>query len=371
MASRDIRVLVVDDSAVIRSMISDSIASTPGMVVVGRATDGREALSTLESTKPDVMTLDVQMPNMDGLATLDALLARCPMPVIMVSSLTSNGAQVTLDALERGALDYVLKPDYGTRTKEAILHELPEKIRAAAGTDVRHVLRIRQERKQRRRDQSRQRKTGYPPTVPEGAERLLADACIAIGISTGGPPALSTLFESLRPPTPPIVIVQHMPPTFTKPLAWRLDSVGPLSVSEAKQGDVLKPNHALLAPGGKHLQVRRVGEQVKAHIRDGDPVSGHKPSVDVLMESVVKAYGHRCLGVIMTGMGRDGASGCGLIRQHGGSVLGQDADSSDVYGMNKVAHDEGHVDRQFSLNHGAVTISREIQRRWLTMAASR
>ncbi|MFW6114148.1 MAG: protein-glutamate methylesterase/protein-glutamine glutaminase, partial [bacterium] len=364
-------VLVVDDSAVIRSMISDSISSTPGMVVVGRAADGREALQSLESAQPDVITLDVQMPNMDGIAALEALLARSPLPVVMVSSMTKNGAQVTLDALERGALDYVAKPDYGSRTREAILHELPEKIRSAAGTDVRRILKIRQDRKQRKREQPRPRRTGKHCSAAGGAEKLLADKCIAIGISTGGPPALSRLFESLRPPTPPIVIVQHMPANFTKPLAWRLDSLGALSVAEAGQGDVLKPNHALLAPGGKHLQVRRIGTQVKAHVRDGELVSGHKPSVDVLMESVVKVYGDRCLGIIMTGMGRDGANGCGAIRQRGGSVLGQDEGSSDVYGMNKVAYDEGHVDRQFPLDQAAATISREIQRRWLGTAAAR
>ena len=166
----------------------------------------------------------------------------------------------------------------------------------------------------------------------------LAGKCIAIGISTGGPPALAQLFAAIRPPMPPIVVVQHMPPSFTKPLAWRLDSLSELSIKEAAPGDVLEPNHVLIAPGGKHLQVRRMGNAVKAVIRDGPVVSGHKPSVDVMMNSVVEAFGGGCLGVIMTGMGRDGADGCRAIRAAGGYVLGQDEATSDVYGMNKVAY---------------------------------
>ena len=280
MAAQDIRVLVVDDSAVVRSIIADSIANTPGMKVVGKAGDGRRALEIFDSVRPDVITLDIQMPNMDGLATLDAILARSPTPVIMVSSLTKLGAQITLDALDRGALDYLAKPDYGAQTKAALEEELPRKIRSAAGTDVRRVLRIRRERNRRRAE----RKPVHRE-VSTASPAELAGKCIAIGISTGGPPALSSLFEGLRPPMPPIVVVQHMPPSFTKPLAWRLDSLSQLSVKEAAHGDLLKPNHVLIAPGGKHLQVRRVGGSVKAVIRDGPPVSGHKPSVDVIAPS--------------------------------------------------------------------------------------
>ena len=363
MASEEIRVLVVDDSAVVRSVIADSIADTPGMEVVGKAGDGREALAILDSVRPDVITLDIQMPNMDGLATLDAILARRPVPVIMVSSLTKLGAKITLDALDRGALDYLAKPDYGAQTKTALREELPRKIRNATGTDVRRILRIRRERKQRRAQEARHK----PPVRGEPAAGLaeLADKCIAIGISTGGPPALSSLFERLRPPMPPIVVVQHMPPSFTKPLAWRLDSLSQLSVKEAAHGDLLKPNHVLIAPGGKHLQVRRLGTSAKAAIRDGAPVSGHKPSVDVLMRSVAEVFGDACLGVIMTGMGRDGSDGCGAIRGKGGYVLGQDEATSDVYGMNKVAHAEGNVDRQFALNDAVTVITREVRRRWL------
>jgi two-component system chemotaxis response regulator CheB len=307
-----------------------------------------------------VITLDIQMPNMDGLATLDAILARRPVPVVMVSSLTKLGAKITLEALDRGALDYLAKPDYGAKTKTALREDLPRKIRSAAGTDVHRILRIRRERNRRRAEQK-----PVPREASTAGPAELADKCIAIGISTGGPPALSSLFEKLRPPMPPIVVVQHMPASFTKPLAWRLDSLGELSVQEAAHGDPLHPNHVLIAPGGKHLQVRRLGASVKAVIRDGAPVSGHKPSVDVLLRSVAEVFGNDCLGVIMTGMGRDGAAGCGAIRRRGGYVLGQDEATSDVYGMNKVAYMEGNVDRQFGLDEAAVVIRREVRTRWL------
>jgi two-component system chemotaxis response regulator CheB len=280
----------------------------------------------------------------------------------MVSSLTKLGANITLDALDRGAVDYLAKPDYGAKTRSALRDELPRKIRTAAGQDVRRILEIRRQRKQRRTEEARDKP--LPRAASEPRPLALADKCIAIGISTGGPPALACLFESLRPPMPPIVVVQHMPPNFTKPLAWRLDSLGELSIREAAGGDLLEPNHVLIAPGGKHLQVCRFGASVKAVVRDGAPVSGHMPSADVLMKSVAETFGKNCLGVIMTGMGRDGASGCGVIRAAGGYVLGQDEASSDVYGMNKVAYVEGNVDRQFALSEAAAMLTRHVRSRW-------
>ncbi len=368
MPAHEIRVLVVDDSAVIRSIIADSIAHAPGMQVVATAADGRQALDILDAVNPDVITLDIQMPNMDGLATLDAILARRPIPVVMVSSLTKLGAQITLDALDRGALDYLAKPDYGTKTRTAIHDELPRKIRMAAGTDVRRILEIRRERKHRRAEQAPQKRA--PRQSPPDVAAILADKCIAIGISTGGPPALSHLFESLQPPMPPIVVVQHMPPSFTKPLAWRLDSLSELSIKEAEQGDILKTDHVFIAPGGRQLEVRGLARSARILIKDGPPVSGHKPSVDVMMVSVAKVFGGDCLGVIMTGMGRDGSDGCGAIRSARGYVLGQDEATSDVYGMNKVAFTEGNVDRQFGLNDAVTHITREVQRRWLSPSSS-
>jgi two-component system, chemotaxis family, protein-glutamate methylesterase/glutaminase len=360
MNSKTIRVLVVDDSAVCRRMLSDMIDAEPGMKVVGTAADGRQALELAARLLPDVVTLDVQMPQMDGLAALDALFQHRPLPVIMVSSLTKLGANITLDALEHGALDYIPKPDYGVDLASAIREELIRKIRMADGVDVRRILALRAERKRRRADRP-------PPETAKKAQvetpvGTLADQCIAIGISTGGPPALSVLFEAVQPPLPPIVVVQHMPPNFTKPLAWRLNALSALDIKEAETGDALLPNRALIAPGGRHLLLRRVGAAVRAALDDGPPVSGHKPSVDVLMNSAAAAFGDRCLGVIMTGMGRDGADGCRAIRRRGGFVLGQDEDSSDVYGMNKVAFTEGNVDRQFALENAAAAIAQQVKK---------
>jgi len=356
MSSRNIRVLVVDDSPLVREIISDVIKESPGIELAGTACDGRQALVQLERLKPDVITLDVQMPNMDGLATLDAILATNPVPVVMVSSLTQLGANTTLDALDRGAVDYVAKPEGAAGIEAMFRGELMRKIRMMAGTDVRRMLQIRKERAEKTNALRRQPVEIAPPaTTCDAAD--LADKCIAIGISTGGPPALSTLFGDLRPPLPPIVVVQHMPPAFTKPFAWRLNSISQLSIKEAETGDVLKPNQVFVAPGGQHLNLRKKMGQVVIEVRDGEPVSGHRPSVDVMMACAAEIFGDRCLGVVMTGMGRDGSDGCGAIRSRGGYVLGQDEASSDVYGMNKVAFVEGNVDRQFSLDNAAATIT--------------
>lgn len=372
MEAKEIRVLVVDDSAVIRSVIADSIGDSEGMSVLAMAGDGQQALAILEHVRPDVITLDVQMPQMDGLATLDAILDRYAIPVIMVSSMTKRGAEITLEALERGAVDYLPKPDYGEKTRAALRDELPWKIRMAAGADVRRIIEIRRQRREHAaelpsrssRSSQRPRPARPQPAPPEHAPAVpgLSEKCVAIGISTGGPPALSRLFEALGPPMPPIVVVQHMPPSFTKPLAWRLDALSKLSIKEAESGDVLEPNRVLIASGGKHLQVQRMGGVVKAVVRDGPPVSGHKPSVDVLLTSVANAFGASCLGVIMTGMGRDGSDGCREIRHAGGFVLGQDAATSDVYGMNKVAYAEGNVDLQFGLHDAARLIALHARR---------
>jgi len=365
MAGRNIRVLVVDDSALIREMICDAIDATHGMEVAGRASDGERGLAALERLQPDVVTLDIQMPGMDGLATLEHMLQTQPVPTIMVSSQTQRGATVTLDALDRGAIDYVAKPERGAEAQQVFHRELPRKIRSAAGVDVRRILEIRRNREQRAAERKQQRVAAREATPQiEAAPSDLADKCIALGISTGGPPALSVLFEGMRTPMPPIIIVQHMPSQFTKPLAWRLNSASRLAVREAKSGDVLQPNLALIAPGGRHLELRSQGQTAKVILRDGPPVSSHKPSVDVMMQSAARIFGPRCLGVIMTGMGRDGSDGCKAIRAAGGYVLGQDEASSDVYGMNKVAMSEGNVDRQFSLGEAAGTIALQVKRLW-------
>lgn len=360
------RVVVVDDSALMRRMISDYISQSADMEVVATAVDGANGIELCGKHCPDVVTLDIQMPKMDGLATLDALLQQRPVPVIMVSALTQAGADVTLDALERGALDYVAKPESGSGVAKALGHDLIRKIRSVAGSDVQRILRIRRDRKKRQDEKESARPV--PSSVIETGAGGLADKCIAIGISTGGPPALSSLFETLRPPMPPIVVVQHMPATFTGPLSRRLNGMSNLTIKEAGSGDVLRPNHVFIANGGCHLELRRHGKFVKTVLRDGNPVSGHKPSVDVMMKSAADIYGPDCMGIIMTGMGRDGSDGCAAIRRRGGFVLGQDEASSDVYGMNKVAFVEGNIDRQFSLDEAATVIARQVARLWCRSA---
>jgi len=359
MPRDNIRVLVVDDSAVTRAMICDQVAGATGLSVAGIACNGRDALAAIDALHPDVITLDLQMPDMDGLAVLDVILDRSPLPVIMVSAMTRAGAAVTLEALDRGAAEYVAKPQPGNSVW-AFNAELIRKIRTVARMDIRRMIAARGEKKLTGRkaipDQSavKQRADDCP------AE--LASMCVALGISTGGPPALTTLLAALRPPMPPIVVVQHMPPQFTGPLASRLNSISALSVREAAHGDLLEPNCVLIAPGGSHLELRGRTAQVRAVVRDGPTVSGHKPSVDVMMTSAAKIFGPNCLGVIMTGMGRDGANGCRAIRAAGGYVLGQDEASSAVYGMNRVAYVEGNVDQQFGLHEAAAAIFGQVRR---------
>lgn len=356
MSRKSIRVLVVDDSRLIREALCDALAQHADMQVVGTCSDGFEALDALERLHPDVVTLDLQMPRLDGLEALDRLLTSRPTPVIVVSALTQRAADVTLQALDRGAMDYVAKPDGGAEMRRVFGEELPQKIRNMAGTDVRRVLQLRKTKQLR----AAVRKA----VVVESHDRLEQFVgCIAIGISTGGPPALAQLFSALAPPLPPIVIVQHMPQMFTGPFANRLNSLSAIRVREAATGDILRPNEAIVAPGGKHLSLRRMAARVEVSITDGDPVSGHKPSVDVMMCSAAKVFGRACVGVIMTGMGRDGADGCGAIRAAGGYIIGQDESSSDVYGMNKTAFVEGHVDLQAKLSDLPEVITSQARRR--------
>lgn len=351
MTSIEIKLLIVDDSPLIRQVISDAAQRDPGVRVVGIAQDGAEGVALCERHAPDVITLDVQMPRMDGLETLAAIVRKRPTPILMVSSLTKLGADITLEALDQGAVDCIAKPE---RADETFGNEVIRRVKSIAGSDVAAILARRKDRLSRRvRNNSDPGSHRVVPGSVESSPILspqLGAYVVAIGISTGGPPALADIFPDLALPLPPIVIVQHMPPHFTKSFASRLASLGKVQCKEAETGDKLIPGHAFVAQGGKHLEI--VASRTGPHtlrVFDSANVSGHKPSVDVMMTSAAKVFGAKTLGVVMTGMGRDGSDGCRAIRAAGGYVLGQDESTSDVYGMNKVAFLEGNVDEQFPL----------------------
>lgn len=360
VGQKKIKVLIADDSALIREIVGDHFRAEADIEVIGRARDGVQAVEMAREKRPDVLILDIEMPNKNGLDALREILAEMPLPVVMFSSIAKENADVTFEALEIGAVDYVTKPTQ-LRSIASICGELASKIRTAARTNVKKLLAQRVKIRTPQQESSRS-STSTPAirmadtTATSIAEKVVANKVIAIGISTGGPPALTRLFAGLQPPLPPILIVQHMPPGFTKSFADRLDRASKLAVKEAVDGDLVFPNAVYIAPGGKHMRVKRTGGKNKLEVFDGEVVSGHRPSVDVLFESVACVFGREALGLIMTGMGRDGVDGCDLVRAAGGFVLGQDEESSDVYGMNRIAFVDGHVDEQFHLDDGAKKI---------------
>jgi two-component system, chemotaxis family, protein-glutamate methylesterase/glutaminase len=329
-----IRVIVVDDSASMRRLIKSVLDRQPDIEVVGEAQDPLEARDTIKALNPDVVTLDIEMPRMNGLDFLEKIMRLRPTPVIMVSSLTANGTESTIRALEIGAVECVAKPEPGERE---LFVGLPDKIRTAAKTRVGDAAdRLRQ------RPSEREAATSHAFT-PDGS-------VIAIGSSTGGVEALTTILASFPGNCPPTVITQHMPPLFTKSFAERLNRLCAPTIAEASDGAPLKEGHVYIAPGSPthHLEVVGSG-RLRCRLRPAEPVNGHCPSVDVLFHSVAKAAGSTGLGVILTGMGRDGAAGLLAMRNAGARTIGQDAVSSLVYGMPKVAHELGAVERQVPL----------------------
>lgn len=356
MRKKSIRVLVVDDSPLLREMIQDAISSTRDMEVVGIAKDGKEAVGLVARVSPDVITMDVEMPRLNGLQALEAIMSASPVPVVMVSTLTDRGADATLEALQLGAVDYVAKPTDRSELERVFGGQLLQKIRVAATVDVHRILKAKLQKA--RRVSSRRTEVA----ASSGASFNGFEGCIAIGISTGGPPALARVFADLVPPLPPILVVQHMPPAFTKPFAARLDGLSELTIREAQGGEVLEGNHVYIAPGGKHMSLKRLRTSAEIVVKEGLPVSGHIPSVDVMMKSAAQTFGGCVLGAVMTGMGRDGSDGCSAIRGAGGFVVGQDQSTSAVYGMNRVAFEEGGVNVQVSLDEIAKRITTEAAR---------
>ncbi|MGZ6014882.1 MAG: protein-glutamate methylesterase/protein-glutamine glutaminase [Phenylobacterium sp.] len=323
-----IRTLIVDDSATMRKLIAAALSVDPEIQVVGEAADPLQAREAIKALNPDVITLDVEMPNMNGIDFLERLMRLRPMPVVMVSTLTTRGAEATLAALELGAVDCVAKP---AATTPHAFDVLVEKVRAAAHARV------------------RPRGAPAPAACDSDAEFAPGDKVVAIGSSTGGVEALLTLVERLPANCAPMVITQHMPATFTKSFAERLNRSCAAEVREARDGDPLAVGKVFLAPGGdSHLEIDGVNH-LRCRVAPGPPVSGHCPSVDRLFESVARTAKGRGVGVILTGMGRDGARGLLSIREAGGRTLGQNEATSVVYGMPKAAFELGAVERQLPL----------------------
>lgn len=332
-ASRRIRVLVVDDSALVRKLLTDLLSSDPEIEVVGTAQDPLVARERIKQLNPDVLTLDVEMPRMDGVTFLRNLMRLRPMPVVMVSTLTEKGAEITLDALRYGAVDFITKPKVDiTHSLQDYREELLSKVKMAATARVRQLTGAHSGGAERVPGASVAVDKVLPQT-PKPHFRT-TDRLIAIGASTGGTEAIREILERLPGlTTPGIVITQHIPASFSGPFAQRMNRCSELEVCEARDGEQILPGHAYIAPGDRHLMVVRDGARYRCRLSDDTPVNRHRPSVDVLFRSVAQNVGPNALGVILTGMGKDGALGLKDIRDTGAHTIAQDEASSVVWGM--------------------------------------
>jgi two-component system chemotaxis response regulator CheB len=337
--TRPIKVVVVDDSALMRNLFADILNSQPDIEVSGIAADPYEAREVIKKVNPDVITLDIEMPKMDGLEFLERIMRLRPMPVIMLSSLTQAGADATMRALELGALDCIAKTTSDSVANiEALSAELIAKVRAASTAKLRSP-------DARQADRAAVHSNVALAFKPERSKRDI----IAIGSSTGGVEALMEVLISLPENCPPITITQHMPPKYTESFARRLNGQCRITVKEATNGEKLQPGTAYIAPGGRHLGVDRFGINYSAVVRDGDLVSGHRPSVDVLFDSVAKVASNRAVGVILTGMGSDGSKGLKRMFDVGAYTIGESEETCVVYGMPKAAKIAGGVSVEMPL----------------------
>lgn len=334
--AKKIRVLIVDDSALFRGVVSKGISADPDITVVGTAVDPFDARDKIVETDPDVMVCDVVMPKMDGIEFIRRLLPQYPLRVLVVSSVS----EAVLDAMNAGAVDFVAKPDMSMgRTQSVFMAELIDKIKIAANANIPKPKAILE-----------------PPKSVIQSGGTATKKIIAMGASTGGTEALFNVLSALPPNLPGIVIVQHIPPVFSGLFAERLNKSLRMSVKEAQTGDYVENGLVLIAPGDKHMVVKKLGDRFRVEVSAGEKVSGHCPSVDVLFNSVATACGKDAVGVILTGMGSDGAKGLLAMRQKGARTIGQDAASSVVYGMPKVAYDIGAVEKQAPLDGVAQAI---------------
>ncbi len=347
-----IKVLVVDDSVFMRKLLSDLFAGEVDFTVVDTARNGKEAIDKVKRLKPDLITMDIEMPVMDGIKALELVMKECPTPVVMISSLTQAGAVATLRALELGAVDFIAKTAGPISNIASIRTEILTKCRAAVRANVSQLTRIQT--------------TGALPVIqkmylpPSG---LSDERIVAIGTSTGGPRALQEIITKLPGNIPcGIVIVQHMPPGFTKSLAERLNSLSSVTVKEAEHNDVIRPGHVLIAPGDYHMLIEREGGKTVVKLNQNPPIGGHRPAVDPLMESVARIFGNKAIGVILTGMGHDGAKGIQAIKRQNGHTIAEDQSTAVVFGMPKSAIEMGVIDKIAPITGVAAEILKALSR---------
>jgi len=342
-----IRVLIVDDSAVVRQTLERELAQDTEIEVIGTAPDPYVARDKIIALKPDVITLDIEMPRMDGISFLKKIMKYNPVPVIIVSSLATEGSQTVFDALHAGAVEALCKPGAAYSIGDMSI-ELAEKIKAASKADLQKLLRFSQAQTEKPK--------------PQPALSATTDKVVAIGASTGGVQALECVLTQLPSNAPGTVIVQHMPMGFTKNFADRLNNQCEVEVIEGQSGDRVIPGRVIVAPGNKHMILKRSGAQYYVEVKDGPLVSRHRPSVDVLFNSAAQTAGKNCLGVILTGMGDDGAKGLLKLKECGAPTIGQDESSCVVYGMPRAAALIGAVGEVVPLDHVAAAILERVQK---------
>jgi len=344
-----IKILIVDDSAFMRKLLSDLFSAEPDFMVIDTARNGQDAVDKVKRLKPDLITMDVEMPIMDGITALEMIMRDTPTPVIMISSLTKAGAEATMCALELGAVDFVAKSAGIISSIAGIGSEIVGKARVAVDAKL---------------PKFHGKAVKAPAIVNPLFQRTIMvsdEQIVAIGTSTGGPRALQEIITKLPGNLPcGVVIVQHMPPGFTKSLSERLNSLSSLTVKEAEHNDVIRPGLVLIAPGDYHMTIEREGNQKIIKLNQNPPIGGHRPAVDPMMESVATAYGQRAVGTILTGMGRDGAKGVQAIKQKHGYTIAEDQSTAVVFGMPKAAIELGVIDKVAPLSAIAAEIVKAI-----------